>query len=117
MVDKSSKRALWIAPLISSIREAAYALSAYVSPPSDWKFEPPFVSDAARIHPLTMIELGSGSGLVASGIIKTLEPRDLFIATDLPEVCKNLPVCHIQGLHLGIGLPATLSEYLFGNRW
>ena len=83
---------------IIACREAAYALSAYVSPPSDWKFEPPFISDAARIHPVTMIELGSGSGLVASGIIKTLEPRDLFIATDLPEVCKKLPACHIHGL-------------------
>ena len=64
-----------------------------------------------------MIELGSGSGLVASGIIKILEPRDLFIATDLPEVGKKLPACHIHGLHLGTGLPATLSEYLFGNQW
>ena len=73
---------------IIACREAAYALSAYVSPPADWKLEPPFVSNAARTHPVTMIELGSGSGLAASSIIKTLERRDLFIATDLPEVCK-----------------------------
>lgn len=90
--------------------EAAYALSAYVSPPSDWNFEPPFVSDAARIHSLTMIELGSGSGLVASGIIKTLEPRDLFIATDLPEVCPLLyqNICSVTDGN-GVGVIRPLS--------
>ncbi|EDR04742.1 uncharacterized protein LACBIDRAFT_330347 [Laccaria bicolor S238N-H82] len=78
--------------------EAAYTLSAYVSTPSDRKIEPPFVWDAARIHPVTMIELGSDSGLVASGIIKTLEPRDLFIATDLPEVYVGRSMKTIEGL-------------------
>lgn len=91
---------------IIACREAAYALSAYVCPPSHWKFEPPFISDATRGHTLTMIELGSGSGLVASSIIKTLESRDMFIATDLPEVCQRC-LHAIQRLYLGIGLPIT----------
>lgn len=67
-------------------REAAYALSLYVQPATDLEFDPPFISSSDRT-PVSMIELGSGAGLVAVAIASTLEsPDDILIATDLPEV-------------------------------
>ncbi|KAF8348927.1 putative methyltransferase-domain-containing protein [Amanita rubescens] len=70
--------------------EAAYALSLYVQPAADLEFDPPFISSSDR-KPVSMIELGSGAGLVAAAIANKLEsPDDLLIATDLPEVCQLL---------------------------
>lgn len=71
--------------------EAAYALLHYIQPmSSEFEFDPPFISSLDP-HPLTMIELGSGSGIVAAAIGGKLPSKDdLIIATDLPEVCPLL---------------------------
>jgi len=61
---------------------------------------PPFteISSKACAEPLTIIELGSGTGLVASRIAGHLQfGRDILVATDLPDVCplleSNLQEC------------------------
>lgn len=67
-------------------REAAYAMISYICPHNTLEFDPPFF-DASRSQCSTIIELGSGSGLVASVVAQMLQPgKDFFIATDLPEV-------------------------------
>jgi hypothetical protein len=60
----------------------------YVQPGLDLEFDPPFISPSDP-RPLTMIELGSGSGVVASAVItrRQLGEDDLVIVTDLPEAC------------------------------
>lgn len=69
------------------LREASYALSLYIHPPLLWEFMPPFSNRALNDKPMTIIELGSGSGMVASHLADILDlNRDLLIATDLPEV-------------------------------
>ncbi|KAL0954350.1 hypothetical protein HGRIS_003345 [Hohenbuehelia grisea] len=66
--------------------EAAYALNLYIDPPADWSFDPPFVLNPNA--PQTLIELGSGTGIVGKRISNRLVPhRDLIIVTDLAEVC------------------------------
>lgn len=50
-------------------------------------FDPPFFKEDRNI----VMELGSGSGLVASNLVPALRPeRDLLILTDLPEVLTTL---------------------------
>jgi len=67
-----------------SDREAAYAMATFIRPPKNMEFDPPFFDAHGRY---TMIELGSGSGLVASVIASYLQAgRDHLIATDLLEV-------------------------------
>ncbi|KAK0469606.1 putative methyltransferase-domain-containing protein [Desarmillaria tabescens] len=70
--------------------EAAYALLLYVDPPSTWEFEPPFLKnqDSSR-H--TIIELGSGTGIIARSLSRSLTSgEDIIVSTDLPEVCPLL---------------------------
>lgn len=61
----------------------------YMQPPKNIEFDPPFI-DAERKNASTeysMLELGSGTGLIASTLLKLLDPgRDHVIVTDLPEV-------------------------------
>ncbi|KAF9466642.1 putative methyltransferase-domain-containing protein [Collybia nuda] len=71
--------------------EAAYMLSLYVNPPSSMKFDPPFIEDSPLSSPRTILELGSGTGMVSLYIAKILDTRnDIIIVTDLPEVCSLL---------------------------
>ncbi|KAF8202206.1 hypothetical protein BJ912DRAFT_842562 [Pholiota molesta] len=73
--------------------EAAYAMTSYIDPPPSLEFDPPAfdTSDSTSTRGVSIVELGSGSGLVASTIAKLLDPmRDHLIATDLPDVCKLL---------------------------
>src|ERR1700722_6944261 len=71
-------------------REAAYAMDFYVQSPADVDFDPPFTLSTEL--PMTVLELGSGTGMVASRIAdKFHNPgRDLIIVTDLPDVCPLL---------------------------
>lgn len=76
-------------------REASYAMLAYLNYPSGEDLQefdpPPFTLFNPHSESLTVIELGSGTGLVASQISALLKPgRDLLYATDLPEVCPLL---------------------------
>ncbi|KAH8101007.1 putative methyltransferase-domain-containing protein [Cristinia sonorae] len=67
--------------------EAAYAMTAYLQPPKDLTYDPIFHSTSG---PSWIIELGSGTGIVAAQIAEHLAGKDLVIATDLPEVCPLL---------------------------
>ncbi|TDL25821.1 hypothetical protein BD410DRAFT_819865 [Rickenella mellea] len=78
--------------------EAAYLLTQYFepAPQSDWGFDPPcsMISEPSLGEPLTVIELGSGTGFVGLSLVKQLQQvgvRDsLVIVTDLPDVCRLL---------------------------
>jgi Lysine methyltransferase len=61
-----------------------------VENPIPLEFDPPFAIPFNR--PLTILELGSGTGIVGSRIAaKFTEPgKDLLIVTDLPDVCPLL---------------------------
>ncbi|KAK1236368.1 hypothetical protein PQX77_000401 [Marasmius sp. AFHP31] len=73
------------------IWEAAYAIRAYLDPPPGRVYDPPFPT-TVRLDKLqlTMIELGSGAGIVGSTLAPALAEEDLFVLTDLAEVCPLL---------------------------
>lgn len=59
-------------------------MSFYVDPSPNYEFDPPFPGSPS---PRTIIELGSGMGMVAAAIANALNAqKDLMVATDLPEV-------------------------------
>lgn len=72
-----------------TIREAAYVLLTYVTPPNAWEFDPPFNVDNGTGHPtrIRAIELGSGTGIVGHAMRSAQPAPELVVATDLPEVC------------------------------
>lgn len=82
-------------------REASYAMINYIHPPPHLQFDPKIFdwSLGAERSGYTILELGSGSGFVASTIARSLDRScDYLIATDLPEVWR-LP--HYEGyMHL-----------------
>ncbi|KAK0193945.1 putative methyltransferase-domain-containing protein [Armillaria mellea] len=69
---------------------AAYALLLYVDPPPTWEFDPPFLENPDSSQ-YTMVELGSGTGIIARSLSRSLTSgRDIIVSTDLPEVCPLL---------------------------
>lgn len=60
----------------------------YIHPSSGFEFDPPLIHPLSwNSEKITIIELGSGSGMVAFSLAKLLKPGyDHLIATDLPEV-------------------------------
>ncbi|THH32254.1 hypothetical protein EUX98_g1931 [Antrodiella citrinella] len=70
--------------------EAAYAMKTFLNPPSGFMFDPAF-GDRTCPGPLRILELGSGTGIVAAQLSEQLTGMDgLVIVTDLPEVCPLL---------------------------
>ncbi|KAK0236072.1 putative methyltransferase-domain-containing protein [Armillaria nabsnona] len=70
--------------------EAAYALLLYVDPPPTWEFDPPFL-ESPHSSQYTMVELGSGTGIIARSLSRSLTSgKDIIVSTDLPEVCPLL---------------------------
>jgi hypothetical protein len=72
-------------------REAAYALISYIQSDSSWEFDPPFITPDQNA--VTVVELGSGTGLVGVEVarrLSTTHPETTIIMTDLPEVCALL---------------------------
>ena len=76
----------------------------YIDPPEPWSFDPPsllnsqskfFNVDGNRLDssrpPYSVLELGSGTGIVASCLAAVLRDGDLLIATDLPQVSFHFP--------------------------
>jgi methylase of polypeptide subunit release factors len=63
----------------------------YISRPLHLEFDEPFVFPETK-EALTILELGSGTGIVASTLFATLATtgRHILYATDLPEVCPLL---------------------------
>jgi len=90
LVDRCSIQTLHQFSLVTP-REAAYALLQYIQPPADLIFDPPFIPVSPSQSPMTILELGSGTGIVASCIANVLDASEhIFIATDLPEVSRTI---------------------------
>ncbi|TFY77721.1 hypothetical protein EWM64_g6292 [Hericium alpestre] len=73
--------------------EAAYVLMQYLDGLPDIEFDPPFVVPE-RSTPLTVLELGSGTGVVGIALARKLaaagRDQDRVILTDLEDVCPLL---------------------------
>jgi len=83
--NESQQKAIQKYGIAGRVWEAAYLLNLYLND-SKLTFDPPFHNRG------TILEIGSGSGLVASNIARSLTPgTELLILTDLPEVCKSIP--------------------------
>ncbi|KAJ6513066.1 putative methyltransferase-domain-containing protein [Mycena sanguinolenta] len=80
--------------IAGKVWEAAYALNTYIKPPVDFVFDPPLFPDAARKN-ARIVELGSGTGIVAATMAAVLHKSDVMFVTDLPQVCPLLE----QNLH------------------
>ncbi|KAA1477186.1 hypothetical protein DENSPDRAFT_786231 [Dentipellis sp. KUC8613] len=79
--------------------EAAYAMLRYLDPPDPHpEFDPPFdpscgaspETSTGSDTPLTILELGAGTGIVGFALARRLHARDMVVVTDLPEVCPLL---------------------------
>ena len=96
-------------------REAAYTLCAYVDPADGdvHEFDPPFVDDL--LEPLGVIELGSGTGVVAASVARAIRyanrPGRFVIATDLPDVCPLLQ--HNLGINISSEGNHSESDVVF----
>ncbi|KAG6862469.1 hypothetical protein C0995_000015 [Termitomyces sp. Mi166 len=89
--DVAQRQAIEKYGIAGRIWEAAYFLSRYVDPPSNVKFEPPFIGPSTiPRRNLVILELGSGAGMTSSRIAEVLNEQDTLIATDLPDVCPLL---------------------------
>ncbi|KZT67459.1 hypothetical protein DAEQUDRAFT_751715 [Daedalea quercina L-15889] len=99
----AQRRAIETYGIAGRVWEASYAMLAYLDRASsaldfrdDLELDPlPFTEahrgQAPSSDVLTILELGSGAGLVATRISSYLrEGRDAMIITDLPEVCPLL---------------------------
>jgi len=74
--------------IAGKVWEAAYALNTYIKPPADYVFDPPLFPAQKNAR---MVELGSGTGIVAATMATVLHARDIMFVTDLPEVCITFP--------------------------
>ncbi|EKM58519.1 uncharacterized protein PHACADRAFT_182832 [Phanerochaete carnosa HHB-10118-sp] len=71
--------------------EAAFFLNTYIEGLLDITFDPPFSTPHDEEKLLSILELGSGTGIVSAKCAKQLSNRQCtVIATDLPEVCPLL---------------------------
>jgi hypothetical protein len=83
----------------------------YAAPTADWSHDPPFVD--ASTEPVLLIELGSGTGLVALEIARTLARAGrpaTIVMTDLPEVCPLLEETAKEPLHVAGSDSALMNE-------
>ncbi|THU84188.1 hypothetical protein K435DRAFT_971296 [Dendrothele bispora CBS 962.96] len=98
---QSQRKAIQQYGIAGRVWEAAYLLNLYLNPPIDsgisrkplFEFDPPFNQNhtSTTTSGRTIIEVGSGSGLVASNVARSLTPgTELLVLTDLPEVCPLL---------------------------
>ena len=61
----------------------------YIHPSPGFEFDPYLIDASGNSEKITIIELGSGSGMVAFSLAKLLKPGcDHLIVTDLPEVWR-----------------------------
>lgn len=67
----------------------------------DLEFDPPFLEGRGWDGHPTLIELGSGTGIVAAQIARMFLGDGIIIATDLPDVCPLLE----RNLHAHTGSP------------
>ncbi|KAG9314823.1 hypothetical protein JVU11DRAFT_3916 [Chiua virens] len=92
---ESQREAISRYGIAGRVWEGAYAMSTYVNTADGdiLDFDPPFVDDL-YYEPLGVIELGSGTGVVAANVAREIRhTRGLggfVIPTDLPDVCPLL---------------------------
>ncbi len=66
-------------------------MNSYIDNPAHWLFDPPFFNPDESSRPLTILELGSGTGVVAAHCAPRLTHQGhTLVVTDLPEVCPLL---------------------------
>ncbi|KAI0696899.1 putative methyltransferase-domain-containing protein [Cytidiella melzeri] len=72
--------------------EASHALKTYIEGAANLQFDPPFLQAGGVSSEFpVLLELGSGTGIVASALAQHLSgTRYTLFATDLPEVCPLL---------------------------
>ncbi|KAK7033268.1 tumor-related protein [Favolaschia claudopus] len=84
------QEAIRVFGIAGKVWKAAYALNTYIQPPADHEFDPPFFASPRSPGTVTMIELGSGTGIVAATVSPMLREGDVLFVTDLLEVCPLL---------------------------
>ncbi|KAJ3553541.1 hypothetical protein NP233_g12619 [Leucocoprinus birnbaumii] len=90
--------------------EAAYAMLLYIQPPPKLTFNTQFLEINS---PRTIVELGSGTGVVAAAIARVTDRHeDLVIATDLPEVCPLLE----KNLSASMNSSVLVRPLAWGNK-
>ncbi|KAJ7707532.1 putative methyltransferase-domain-containing protein [Mycena rosella] len=108
------QEAIRVFGIAGKVWKAAYALNSYIRPPTGCVFDPPlFLEPDAR--KLRVIELGSGTGIVAATMATLLHrTRDIMFVTDLPEVCPLLEQNLQAQLYAGGG-PILVRPLSWGN--
>ncbi|KAH8831623.1 putative methyltransferase-domain-containing protein [Flagelloscypha sp. PMI_526] len=86
----SQEKAIKEVGIAGRVWESAYPLCRYLEPTSLFKFEPPFLLDPEPSSRHHVLELGSGTGIVAHHFAHLYSHRMVTIATDLPEVVPIL---------------------------
>ncbi|KAJ7476022.1 putative methyltransferase-domain-containing protein [Mycena latifolia] len=109
------EEAIRVFGIAGKVWKAAYALNSYIRPPAGLVFDPPLFPEPEARKQIRVIELGSGSGIVAATMAPLLNPtRDVMFVTDLPEVCPLLEQNLQAHLHAG-GAPILVRPLSWGN--
>ncbi|KAJ7761957.1 putative methyltransferase-domain-containing protein [Mycena maculata] len=109
----NQQEAIRLFGIAGRIWEAAYVLNSYIKP-SGRVYEPPLFPETR--NPVRIIELGSGSGVVAATMADVLDrTRDIIFATDLPEVCPLLEQNLEAHLHDANRGPIFVRPLSWGN--
>lgn len=89
-----------------SNREASYLLQQYLDRNCAISFDPPCsIHSSQSQHPLTILELGSGTGYTGLNLFRQLGQDDLVILSDLPEAVPLM----VQGLERWKDLSSTVD--------
>ncbi|KAJ7678975.1 putative methyltransferase-domain-containing protein [Mycena polygramma] len=84
------QEAIRVFGIAGKVWEASYALNTYIKPPAGHVFDPPLFPGRDRPQNVRVLELGSGTGIVAATMTALLHSGDIMFVTDLPEVCPLL---------------------------
>ncbi|KAF7374747.1 Tumor-related protein [Mycena sanguinolenta] len=104
--------AIRIFGIAGKVWEAAYALNTYIKPPVDHIFDPPLFPNSEARKTVRIVELGSGTGIVAATMAAALHASDLMFVTDLPQVVCPLLEQNLHGLFDG---PIRVRPLSWGN--
>ncbi|KAJ6576651.1 putative methyltransferase-domain-containing protein [Mycena vulgaris] len=108
------QEAIRVFGIAGKVWEAAYALNSYIQPPIGHVFDPPLFPEPNARKQLKVIELGSGTGIVAATMATLLRTRDIMFVTDLPEVCPLLEH-NLQAYLHASGGPILVRPLSWGN--
>ncbi|KAJ7364225.1 putative methyltransferase-domain-containing protein [Mycena albidolilacea] len=105
------QEAIRVFGIAGKVWKAAYALNSYINPPADQIFDPPLFPHPEARKNARMLELGSGTGIVAATMAAMLHANDILFVTDLPEVCPLLE----QNLQGSLDGPTRVRPLSWGN--